>query len=170
MPRRSALCAGALAALGLAALAGATLRPPVPLLVWNGSASAPLGLYRRAPATALKRGDLVLAWPPDRAQRFAAERGYLPETVPLTKRIAALAGDRVCANRRRILINGDVVAVLLAADRQGRPLPGWTGCRDLAPDEVFLLMAEVPQSFDGRYFGPIQTSAILGKLVPLWTR
>jgi len=31
-------------------------------------------------------------------------------------------------------------------------------------------MAEVWDSFDGRYFGPVQTSAILGKLVPLWTR
>lgn len=170
MARRSALYVGALAALGLAAFAGATFRPPVPLLVWNASASAPIGLYRVHLTTVLRRGDLVLARPPESARRFAAERGYLPETVPLTKRVAAVAGDRVCASRRLILINGDVVATLLAADRQGRPLPGWTGCRDLAADEVFLLMAEVPQSFDGRYFGPIRTSAIIGKLVPLWTR
>ncbi|MBI2741043.1 MAG: conjugative transfer signal peptidase TraF [Rhodospirillales bacterium] len=170
MPSRPALRVAALSALGLAALAGAALRPPVPFLVWNASASAPLGLYRVEHTGALSRGDLVLAWPPESARRFAAERGYLPETVPLIKRVAAVAGDRVCASRRLILINGDVVATLLAADRQGRPLPGWTGCRDLAADEVFVLMGEVPQSFDGRYFGPIQTSAILGRLVPLWTR
>jgi type IV secretory pathway protease TraF len=33
-----------------------------------------------------------------------------------------------------------------------------------------LLMPGVPASFDGRYFGPIRASAVIGKLVPLWTR
>lgn len=170
MRRRPTLRIGALAALGLAALAAGTCRSPVPHFVWNASASAPLGFYRVVQAAALNRGDLVLAWAPESARRLAAERGYLPDTVPLTKRVAALSGDTVCASERRILINGKVAATSLAADGLGRPLPSWTGCRDLAANEVFLLMADVPQSFDGRYFGPIQTSAILGKLVPLWTR
>jgi len=75
--------------------------------------------------------------------------------VPLTKRAAATGGDMVCASEWRILINGRVAATLLAADRQGRSLPSWTGCRNLVRGEVFLLMAEVPQSFDSRYFGPL---------------
>jgi len=54
-------------------------------------------------------------------------------------------------------------------DREGRPLPAWQGCRPLAPGEVFLLMANIPASFDGRYFGPIPRAAIIGRLVPLCT-
>ncbi len=63
----------------------------MPSFVWNASASAPLGLYRvEQTKAALGKGDLVLAWAPESAHRLAAERGYLPESVPLTKRIAAM--------------------------------------------------------------------------------
>lgn len=167
MRRWPLLRVGALAALGLAAL---SLGPSVPSFVWNASASAPLGLYLVEQTTALGKGDLVLAWAPKSARQMAAERGYLPESVPLTKRIVAVSGDTVCGNHNLVLINGRIAAIQLVADPQGRPLPPWTGCRVLAADDVFLLMPEVWDSFDGRYFGPISRSAILGKLVPLWTR
>jgi type IV secretory pathway protease TraF len=48
-------------------------------------------------------------------------------------------------------------------------LPHWDGCRTLQADELFLLMAAVPDSFDSRYFGPVSLSAVIGRLVPLWT-
>jgi type IV secretory pathway protease TraF len=54
------------------------------------------------------------------------------------------------------------------SDSQGRPLPDWQGCRLLGMSAVFLLMPDVASSFDGRYFGPVSRSAILGKLRPLW--
>ena len=152
-----------LAAIGFAALAG-----PVPRVVWNASASAPLGLYWVNDATP-SRGDLVLAEPPGEARRLAAERGYLPEGVPLVKRLAALSGDIVCAVDDTVFVNGRSVARRLAHDGRGRPLPRWTGCRMLAGDELFLLMENVPDSFDGRYFGPTRGTTVLGRLVPLWT-
>jgi conjugative transfer signal peptidase TraF len=167
MRRPAGLRIGALAALGLAAV---SLGPSVPSFVWNASASAPIGLYRVEQSTGLRKGDLVLAWAPKSARRLAGDRGYLPESVPLTKHIAAVSGDTVCGRNGLLLINGWVAAIQLPADPQGRLLPSWTGCRVLAADEVFLLMAEVWDSFDGRYFGPISRSAIVGKLVPLWTR
>ncbi|MBI2737255.1 MAG: S26 family signal peptidase [Rhodospirillales bacterium] len=167
MRRRSAFHVGALAALGLAAL---SLGPSAPSFVWNASASAPLGLYHVEQPNELSKGDLVLAWAPESARRLAAARGYLPESVPVAKRIAAMTGDTVCGRNGLLLINGWVAAIQLPADSQGRPLPPWTGCRVLAADEVFLLMVEVWDSFDGRYFGPISTSAIIGKLVSIWTR
>ncbi|MPZ36419.1 MAG: S26 family signal peptidase [Rhodospirillales bacterium] len=167
MRRRSALRIGVLAAFGSAALA---LGPSTPRFVWNASASAPLGLYRVDPAKALHKDDLVLAWAPENARQLAAERGYLPRSVPLTKRIAAMSGDAVCGQHGLIVINGWIAAIQLPADPQGRSLPPWNGCRSLKADEVFLLMADVWDSFDGRYFGPVSTSAIVGRLVPLWTR
>lgn len=158
----------ALGSLGLGLIVLTALGRPAPLVIYNASASAPLGFYRVLPVGMLRRGDLVLARTPNSVRRLAAERAYLPANVPLVKRIAALDGDTVCALDRAVTIDGRHVAVQLAADRLGRPLPAWTGCRTLGPDEVFLLMEGVPDSFDGRYFGPVPARAVIGKLVPLW--
>jgi conjugative transfer signal peptidase TraF len=150
---------------------GASVCPhPTPRLVWNATASAPIGLYRVSPDSSIKRGDLVLVTTPISVRKLAADRNYLPTTVPLVKRIAGAEGDRICANGPAILINGNAVATRLGADRRGRPLPWWHGCRTLKADEIFLLMRDVPDSFDGRYFGSVNTSAVIGKLIPLWMR
>jgi type IV secretory pathway protease TraF len=42
-------------------------------------------------------------------------------------------------------------------------MPWWTGCRILNRDDVFLLNPDVPLSFDGRYFGVVDRSLIIGK-------
>ncbi|MEN2980460.1 S26 family signal peptidase [Tistrella bauzanensis] len=157
----------ALASLGLGLIGLATLARPAPWLVWNASASAPIGFYRVLPGHAV-RGDLVLVHTPASIRKLAAERRYLPSNVPLVKRIVAAGGDVVCAAGDAISINGRVVAERLARDRLGRPLPTWTGCQTLEPDDVFLLMEDVTGSFDSRYFGPVPTAAIIGRLAPLW--
>lgn len=162
---------GVLAAMtvSVTAIVVAELADPVPVLMWNGSASVPLGLYRVERATTLGRGDLVLVRPPEEARQLAIERGYLPAGVPLVKRIAARAGDHVCAASGRVTINGAHAAEAMKADRLGRPLTPWIGCRTLERDEFFVLMTSVPASFDSRYFGPIGRAAIVGRVVPLWT-
>lgn len=163
--RSATLGVAALAVLGLGC---PVIAQPLPRLVYNASASAPLGFYRSADGP-IRRGDFVLAHLPPPVARFAAARGYLPITVPIVKRVAALAGDVVCADSVAITINGHLVAKAIAQDGQGRALPSWRGCRTLATGDAFLLMEGVPASFDGRYFGPISTAAIIARLVPLWT-
>jgi type IV secretory pathway protease TraF len=112
---------------------------------------------------------LVLAHLPESAARLAADRRYLPMSVPVVKRIAAVADDLVCADSGIVVINEHVAADTLLIDREGRPLPAWKGCRSLVPGEVFLLMEGVPASFDSRYFGPLPVTSVIGRLVPLWT-
>jgi conjugative transfer signal peptidase TraF len=158
------------AALGVAAVATGAIARPIPRIVWNATASAPIGLYRVERATEVRRDDLVLAWLPKGARRLVADRHYLPADVLLVKRVAATGGDTVCREHLRITINGIAVAAALATDSRGRALPRWSGCRTLGSNEVFLLMPDVSASFDGRYFGPIRTRAVIGRLVPLWTR
>ena len=153
-----------LAAMAMCGLS--TVRTP--RLVWNATASAPIGLYLLSAPNQLARGDLALAEPPAWVHEFAAERGYLPLQVSLIKRIAALGGDTVCNINERVFIDGRWVAMRLASDGRHRPLPAWHGCHFLRRSEIFLLTAEVPGSFDGRYFGTIAASAIKGKLRPLW--
>lgn len=143
--------------------------PPRPLLVWNASASAPVGLYRIVPGAALSRGDMAIARTPTTFRRLAAERRYLPENVPLVKRVAGIAGDRICASGEAVTVNGRRVATRLAKDGSGRPMPWWRGCRVLQAGELFLLM-DAPASFDGRYFGISEQTDIVGRAYPLWTR
>ena len=168
--RRQLVRSGLAVALGCLALAATIVTPPHPRLVWNASASAPLGLYRVAPGTAPHRGDMAIVRTPIAVRALAAARRYIPADVPLVKRVVAVAGDRVCAAGKAILVNGRAVATRRAADRLGRPLPKWTGCRTLRDDSLFLLMAGAPDSFDGRYFGPSAAADVIGKATVLWVR
>jgi len=165
MTRRAHLLTGSLAALTV----GATLAVDVPTaLIWNASASAPIGLYLIRPADTLAVSDLVVVTSPAALARFLDARGYLPTGVPLVKRIAALPGQHVCRHGARIMIDGAVVATARTRDRLGRPLPNWQGCRRIAVGNVFLLNRH-PDSLDGRYFGPLPAHSIVGQAVPLLT-
>lgn len=143
--------------------------PPAPLLVWNASASAPIGLYAVAPGAFVEPGDMVVARVPKRYRLLAATRRYLPRNVPLVKRVAAYAGDEVCGLGRDIFINGRWTASRRAADATGLPLPWWSGCLVLRGRQLFLLM-DSPASFDGRYFGPTDGDDVIGKATLLWRR
>ena len=138
-------------------------------LVWNASASIPLGLYTITPADHLKVGDRVAVDPPEAIARFIAERGYLPRGVPILKTVAALPGQRVCRIGSKIIINGSTIGEARERDRLDRELPVWHGCRNIGADEIFLMNATAADSFDGRYFGPIAATAIIGKVLPFWT-
>jgi conjugative transfer signal peptidase TraF len=172
----SAIAGGARAARPLVLAMGAlaigllVLRQHVPLVIYNASASAPIGFYRVLPAMPLAIYDLVLARTPDTARELADRRRYIPATVPLVKRVAARPGARVCATGAAVTIDGLFVAERRSTDGQGRTLPSWTGCHVLAEDEFFLLMADKPDSFDSRYFGPVRLDAVIGRLAPLWLR
>ena len=155
-------------AIGSCLVAFTALVKPTPCLVWNASASAPIGLYRVAAGTPA-RGDLVLARAPEFIADLAAHRGYLPRTVPLVKRVAALPREHVCAFNEAIITGGEIIARRFATDTLGRAMPWWNERRLLSADEFFLLNSEAPRSFDSRYFGPVRAKNVIGRLVPLWT-
>ncbi|NWM54772.1 S26 family signal peptidase, partial [Escherichia coli] len=105
---------------------------PVPRVLWNASASAPLGLYRIEPERDPPPGALVAVTPPQRLARWMAERHYLGEGVPLLKQVAGKAGQRICRLGDSVSVDRRPVAVARKRDRLGRPLPVWQGCRTLA--------------------------------------
>ncbi len=156
-------------AIGSVALGLTIAWPPAPRLVWNASASAPIGLYQVYPGAPARAGDMVVARLPGGFRMLAAERHYLPANVPLVKRVAAVAGSQVCAGGRTILIDGRPVATRQTADPHGRTLPWWDGCVDLRGRQLFLLM-DAPDSFDGRYVGITDDSDVVGRAVLLWRR
>ncbi|QLC24876.1 S26 family signal peptidase [Parasphingopyxis algicola] len=157
----------AMATVGLAAIAFATLAELTPRIVWNGSASMARGLYR-IDSGPVQTGDLVLTRMPEWADNLAWERGYYPPDIPLLKRIVAADGDRICSFGPQIFVNDEPVATAQIADSLGHEMPSWSGCRVLDADKILLINAH-SGSFDGRYFGATDRSLVMGRAVPLWT-
>lgn len=158
--------------LGLAALcAPAVMQMPVQL-IYNPSDSVQRGWYRidgMDRTDSLHVDSIVLAWLPADAAASAAQRGYLPAGVPILKRIGAMAPQSVCVREHVVRIDGSAVATARLHDGQHRPLQAWVQCRQLTQGELFLLSNTSGASFDSRYFGPINASAVIGVAWPLWT-
>lgn len=140
-----------------------------PLFVWNASESVPVGLYALRRSSVLTVDELVVVKPPDMLADFLAAGGYLPKGLPLIKHIAALPGSTVCRSGLAVTVDGVLRAIARERDHAGRNLPTWTGCRWLGNGEVFLLNPSQPSSLDGRYFGPLPSSSIVGEALPVWT-
>jgi conjugative transfer signal peptidase TraF len=153
------------AALGIGL---AALLHPAPRLIWNASASAPIGFYAVHPASALHVDELLVVTPPEPLATFLDARRYLPKGVPLLKHVLALPGQTVCRSGGAITVDGVAMGEALDRDHLGRPLPVWQGCRVVATGEVFLMNRRA-DSLDGRYFGPLPATTIVGQAAPLWT-
>lgn len=140
-----------------------------PKLIWNASASVPVGLYRVEPVDRIGVADIAVVVPPKRLADFLAQREYLPNGVPLLKHVLALAGTTVCRRGGSVVVYGVAFGRALERDSRGRPLPAWQGCRLIADREVFLMNWNSADSFDGRYFGPLPLTSIIGRAVSVWT-
>lgn len=158
-----------IAVFGIAAMVAATLIDPRYRLMYNASTSAPLGWYLRVPVSDPSTNTWIFARLPDAAAAFATARNYLPLDVPILKPVRAKAGQTVCEQEGLVRIDGHIAARAFDRDGAGRPMPRWIGCRVLEDGEFFLLSHHSIDSFDSRYFGPIQRGAVIGQAIPLWT-
>lgn len=147
-------------------VAVSALGTSAPRLVWNASTSVPTGLYGVVQGSP-RIGDVALAALPSAIALLAARRGYLPQRVFLLKPVIAIAGDRVCRLGAHIFVRGEFAALARLSDEAGQPLPVWSGCHLLVAGEVFLL-ADHPDSFDSRYFGPLDHQHIKGRAFLIW--
>jgi len=163
--RRAIIAASAVA---LAALAIPSIERPNLRLVWNVSASVPLGLYRIEPNRHPQVGELAAVRPSPALARLMADRHYVEWGALLVKPVAAVTGARVCRHGHTVTINGLQVASALDHDRFRRDLPRWSGCRGLGASDYFLLARNVRASFDSRYFGPVAAANVIGRATPLW--
>jgi len=154
---------GACSFAGISMVIASAVMGASPRLVYNASDSAPRGLYVVDRLTEVHVGDYVVARLPEASATFAAQRGYLPRTVPVLKRVAAVGGQQVCVRNGWVYIDAAAVAKTLAYDAHRRTLHAWDQCRRLMPQELFLLNAGNPASFDSRYFGPVDVSFVRGR-------
>ena len=152
-------------AIPVLALAAASFVSLPKKLIYNGSQSAPIGVYWIDQKRVL-RGDYALVRVPERVRELVEDRRYLPQKVPFLKRVVGLSGDEICRVDDQVLMNGMPIATAKKRDGQGRKLPDWQGCQILLEDSVFLLQSH-PQSFDGRYFGPVDRALVIGRATRL---
>jgi conjugative transfer signal peptidase TraF len=155
---------------GAVALVLSTMGEATPAYIWNASKSVPIGLYQLQPAGKLALTELVAVRPPEPLATFLDLNGYLPIGVPMLKRVLALPGQTVCRKGPTISVDAIDMGEALSRDSRGRPLPVWQGCRVVGADELFLMNWQSEDSLDGRYFGPVPRSSVIGKAVPVWTR
>ena len=133
---------------------------PLPRLIWNASKSVPIGFYwieKRSPHV----GEIAVLKPPEWVQLIADERNYLPNFAWLLKPVVATNGAIICRFGRLIFVDGKLVARAHLHDKLGRHLLSWKGCKVLSGGQVFLL-SKHRDSFDSRYFGPVDTTLIIG--------
>lgn len=129
-------------------------------ILYNHTPSVPVGLYVRSQA-APARGAFVTVRALAVAPEAARARGFDGPRNRFLKRVAAEAGDRVCAEGETLRINDGAPLVRRTHDSLGAPLAAWSGCRVLGADE-YLLLGDTPDSFDGRYWGPTPRNRIEG--------
>jgi type IV secretory pathway protease TraF len=155
--------ASAVIVLALSAIVGLVAPPlvqPMPRLIWNASESVPIGWYfveKRLP----KIGEIAVIKPVDWVQLYASSRGYLPQDVWLLKPVSASHPSIVCRFGSHVFIDGKHIAKAKTTDKMHRVLPVWKGCIALSSTQYFVL-GRHRDSFDSRYFGPVEKSQVVG--------
>ncbi len=90
----------------------------------------------------------------------------------MMKRVLAAKNDTVNITDEGVYVNGErlPLSTPIAADKSGRPLKRLQTAHFTLTDSELLLMSDInAQSFDGRYFGPINRSQIKGVIRPILT-
>jgi conjugative transfer signal peptidase TraF len=154
---------------GAAALITPSVLEITPIYVWNASESVPIGLYRLQSADNLFVTELVAVQPPEPLATFLDLNGYLPAGVPMLKRVMAIPGQTVCRSGLTVSVDTIEMGEARERDGRGRPLPKWQGCHVVREGELFVMNWQSISSLDGRYFGFLPASSVIGRALPMWT-
>jgi len=154
--RKQMITAGIILA-GFAAVmaAGAALTTR---FAYASTPSISVGWYAVEALHSARRGDVVRFCPPLglphlRVGVTPCASGY----TPLIKRVAAAEGDHVRVTDYGVYVNGSRLkgSMPLHVGRGGFALPQWRGEITLTANELWVYGYH-PQSFDSRYFGPVE--------------
>lgn len=126
----------------------------------NFTPSMPRGLYYTYECVAVK-GDIIQFSPSEDVWQFAKDRGYvLARMEGMIKNVVATSGDKVCWHDGKIFINGEDAGDVATVDTMGRPLGHAQECITLEEDQILPMAKDYPKSYDGRYFGLINSENV----------
>lgn len=108
----------------------------------------------------LQRGDVVVLHSPS----------VDDPTIDLIKRLIGLPGDSIDIRDNKIFVNGTELPEPYLPDGAdtSRGLPGGQGQWVLGPDEYLVLGDNRSASKDGRYFGPVDNSLLIGRALVVY--
>lgn len=139
-----------------------------PLVVINFTDSLPHGFYL-VRSKAPKQREIAAFYLPRHVARQYRDRTWLIPNALFLKPVAILPGTRLCWKAHRMLANDRKIATLKDFDARGLPLHYPRGCLTLKYNEISVISTFSKNSFDSRYFGPIQRSSVIGTATPILT-
>lgn len=147
----------------------------------NTTKSLPLGIYIQSDEP-VEKGAYVAFCPPDSAIfAMARERGFIDANNGINnghcdsghglmlKQVVAVKGDLLSIDREGVIVNEQKIpnTKQLATDSFNRSIPALRLVnRRVLESEVLLLANFHPRSFDGRYFGLVDSSLIVTRVKP----
>lgn len=149
-------------------LAGARAALGRPAFLFNPSPSEPTGFYRLSGSLPAP-GRLIAFKVPKPGRAYAVAHLGTIAREAILKEVAAGEGAVVCEKDDVVFIDGKARGRVAGTDRQGAPLPHWSGCQRLQAGQYFVLSNRIPNSFDSRYYGPVSQAELVGVYQPLWT-
>lgn len=143
---------------------------------FNTTHSIPYGLYKisNSPIT---RNAYVIFCPPDKkAFRIAKERhyvsaGFCPNGYSLfMKEVIGIPGDSYEFTQNGLILNHVFIENTkpINEDKFHRKLPIFYSKGILKNDEYILMGREVPNSYDARYYGLINSNNISNTILPIF--
>ncbi len=152
-----------------------------PTVIMIVGASLPDGIAWFEPGVPVTRGQIAQECLPPALATYALEHGILPQrkdspcpgqAMMLGKIVAAVAGDEVSVSSSGVSVNGRLWPMStiknVAADGHRVDLRLRDGAFRVPRGEV-LLLGWSPDSWDGRYWGPVPVASIRGRIIPIVT-
>lgn len=133
------------------------------LLTYQVTASMPKGFYFIRPSKHYRRRDIVLFKPPENFLNFLLQKKWLPKHGLMLKYAVGIPGDYVCQDAKWIYINSHKFAPIYQEYKPGKKLPNTNFCGELKKHQFLLMSTKLKNSFDGRYFGPVNDDRIIGR-------
>lgn len=134
------------------------------IFIWNGSASAPVGLYVKVSSENLALDDFVLVKTGNKldpiSELFPTKPTYL------LKHIELLPGERYRVDGSSVFTERQVFK-RQETSLNGIKLPRLEDGTYLVPDNHYFVANFPEKSYDSRYFGPVAKSDIAEKVVPV---
>jgi len=142
-------------------------------LIFNITGSMPIGIYYTSSNTKnIKKGDFVIVKLPFQLQKFGVERKYIPNyKTKLLKEVIGIPGDKVNLKDKEIVINNSHVykAPTYKYDMEHRKLHFYPRGEYISKSYWLYGENNPDESWDSRYYGPVNKLNILKKAVPVIT-
>lgn len=133
------------------------------------TSSLPFYLFIVEPGVTPEKGEYVTFYTTDL-------RPYYEKGIQFGKRIAGVQGDRLSVYGSNYFVNNVFVATAKERDSKGREISRFLPlscssdieCYVIIPNGKFFVVADHPMSYDSRYWGYVDNSQVVGKLIPIF--